>query len=321
MGNPFIIDSENSVTDIFSDANNFANPQDREKCNFCGRGLMKLKERFIFILTALLMIFLILGAPVEASANPREIFDLLVMVSNKRCGEVVEILNERIPKENPDILMFAGDIHESGSCVDADWKKAAVLYERAAKAGAQPAIPRMIALYASSSHDPAAALWWAAQRPKLMPKDCIPVADPVKNAAAFVEELRVWSADQLKACVYHAGVMSRIEAKTIEMHATGDVDEVPVDVVLNLTNGVIEWNEKAEKNVAVSRVMDSTLKADHSSKPEDYFMTRLWWSGIQAIQEFGLPPSRDARWTVKNTFTAEKTSRPFRVPTFINVAQ
>jgi hypothetical protein len=232
-----------------------------------------------------------------------DIVGLIRLASSNRCEELVKAINEQVSGGRADVLMYAGNIHEYGTCVNPDWEKATAFYQKAAKAGAPSAVPRMVALYAVDQHDPAAALWWAAQNPKLLPKDCIPIADPLKNAVAFLEELRIWPAAQLNACTYHAGIMSRILAKTTEWKLPGMIDTVMVNAVLNLDTGAIEWSSSSGD--ALNEGLASMLDFD----------------GVLALREFGKPPSNDPRWTKKNTFAVEQRLRPSGIPIEINVAQ
>lgn len=272
-------------------------------------------------LPTLLLAAGICAAP-PAAASPTEIMETLRMVLRSSCDDLAAALNQKIPEGKPDVLMFAGDLHEAGNCVAPDWEKAAALYQRAAQARAPAAVPRLIAIYAARRRDPAAALWWAAQRPGLLPRDCLPAANPGKQAAAFIEELRGWPAAQLHACTYHAGVMARLQARTLERPVSGKADVVKIDAALKLDSGTIVWTDEDGKKLAESRVLNDNLEPDAVTSPVYLsFDWMLWWDGVRTLQEFGRPPATDPRWTVKNTLKVEQAIRHSSIPTFIGISQ
>lgn len=249
----------------------------------------------------------------SVQASPQEVSRLMGLASDQRCDELAKTINEQLDGAAADVLMFAGAIHEYGPCVRPDWEKATVFYQKAALAGRPSAVPRLIALYAVNLHDPAAALWWAVQRPRMLPKDCIPAADPVKDASAFLEELRTWPAVRLNACTYHAGVMARLAAQTMEYKPFGMSDTVKIDAELNVEKGVIDWFYADEKKVLLSSSPDDVKRPDIMSRnPDDTFMSSLWFQGKATLKEFGKPPSNDPRWTIRNSFSVEQPIRPSR---------
>lgn len=231
-----------------------------------------------------------------AKADMVETYSVLAAIIGNRCVDAVAELNRKLPNKNPEILILAGTMYEKGQCLNEDWEKGAQLYQQAAQLGAQAALSRLVAVYALHDRDPAAALWWAAQRPTMLPKACVPAADPLKDATSFINELRAWPAPQLSACSYHAGVIFRMLSDTSYGVLFGPSDEAKIEVQLNAGAATIQWQEAGSKKITISRVAVD-LKPDMSTMPnaeDDRFMYRLWGVGVKALQEFGPPPTSAA---------------------------
>jgi len=254
----------------------------------------------------------LLAAPSLAQASKSDVvetYSVLAAMIENRCGDAVAELNRKLPNKNPEILILAGTMYEKGQCLNEDWEKGAQLYQQAAQLGARSALPRLVALYALHDHDPAAALWWAAQRPTMLPKACLPTADPLKDAPSFLNELRSWPIPQLSACSYHAGVIFRMLSDTSYGVLFGASDEAKMEVQLNAETATIQWQEIGDKKITLSRITGD-LKPDLSTMPnpeDDRFVFRLWSVGVKALQEFGPPPVSAASWSPKYTFAIEHT--------------
>ncbi|MFC0169372.1 SEL1-like repeat protein [Pseudoduganella danionis] len=245
-----------------------------------------------------------------------------MLVFEKRCDALAAKLNERLPDAPADVLEYAGQLHEFGECVDADWEKAAALYTRAAQAGAPLARFHLIANYAVGLHDPAAALWWAAQQPDLLSKECLPASDPLKQAAAFVAEIGGWPTAQLKACTYQAGILARLIARGKARRVSGNADDVKVSVLVQPDRGTILWRYAGGEKIAESRLKAGAAEADLATKPERDELSRvLWFYGVDALIEFGLPPVSEPRWAMTYAFDIEDRLQASSVPIQISVSQ
>lgn len=278
-------------------------------------------SRFPYLLVALFVNFIAFSFTPIANAASQETLKLILLAVDKRCDELVTEVNKGVADGRPNILLYAGDIHEYGNCVDRDWEKATMFYQKAARAGSTIALHRLIALYAVERHDPAAALWWAAQNRGMLPKDCLPVADPVKNATGFLDELRSWPSIKLDACTYHAGVMSRLLVKILEFSIPGQADEIVVEAEINLSTGSIDWFLENEKKIAISSTAERHTNFDLSGRLEDLTISRLGTDATRTLREFGRPPSTDPRWTERKTFSVDQIILPSRIPIQIQVAQ
>lgn len=104
-------------------------------------------------------------------AGVRETADInriLRSVSDGRCDEAIQYLAERLQSKQPELQLLAGSMYDQGSCVERNWEKATQLYQQAALGGmSDDALPRLVSIDAVGYRDPAAALWWAAQRPAM----------------------------------------------------------------------------------------------------------------------------------------------------------
>ncbi|MYM35853.1 hypothetical protein GTP38_16075 [Duganella sp. FT94W] len=242
-------------------------------------------------------------------AGVRETADInriLRSVSDGRCEEAIQYLAERLQSKQPELQLLAGSMYDQGSCVERNWEKATQLYQQAALGGmGDDALPRLVSIYAVGYRDPAAALWWAAQRPAMLPKDCLPAADPTKQASAFLDELRGWPESRLKGCTYYAGVLFRLKYRSsVRLIRRGASDEVPVNIKIDAANGLIEWYSVIDMKTVVSHLPPDSREIDMSTAPsedEDPFLRYLWATGVIVLKEFGAPPAQIPSWDTKNT--------------------
>lgn len=245
------------------------------------------------------------------------------------CAAVADELNSRLQHRQPGPLMEAGSMYEYGDCVEKDWEKAAQFFQQAQAAGAKQALPRLVALFAVQNRDPAAAMWWAVQGSFMLPKTCIPTTDPLKDSIGFVDELRTWAGSKLGACVYHAGIMSRVLIGTTGLPGVnalpnrhGTHYNTNVDVFINVVAGTIEWFDQEEKEIGMSRVLWNNLETDMSSQPAGGSpLSSLWWIGVSALKEFGKPPSDDPSFSAKNTLVIQRVRQRSRIRIDVDVVQ
>jgi hypothetical protein len=224
------------------------------------------------------------------------------------CAELATSLNRKMDGKIGSSYMDAGMMYEYGDCVEPDWEKAGQYYQRAAQAGIKLALPRLVALYAAQYRDPAAALWWAAQRPSMLPNTCVPGSNPLNSTEAFLSELRGWANTHLKACTYYAGVAARLSIhNTIDSAISQGLRissySVEINMSINVADGTIDFYDSENKRTVISRVFSEGLKPDLSSKPNrESGMVGLWHVGVDALKEFGKPPPSDSVWSHKSSF-------------------
>lgn len=249
-----------------------------------------------------------------------ETWPTYVKITVGKCQEAAAEVNAGLAKKRPLFQFLAATMYENGECAEANWETAAQFYQQAHQSGIERALPRLVSLFAVNSRDPAAALWWASQRPQVLPQACVPKSDPVKQAAAFVEEMRDWPADRLKACVYSAGVAFRIWSEAGYIPETGRGDLEDVLAVFKPGAGTIEWIEDGKRVMATSRWQPPAPELDVSSAPNDEnFKFNLWSLGTRTLQEFGQAPPADPAWTVSMSYKLERPIRSTMLPTIISI--
>lgn len=270
----------------------------------------------------LLLALVVMLAVPAAQAGFFDLRSMRYMIAEKRCDELATRLTALLPEADGEILQFAAQIHEHGECVQPDLEKAAALYTRAAQAGVTAARMSLVAIYARSMRDPAAALWWAAQEPGLMSDACRPAADPVKNAAGFVAELGQWPDDRLRACTYQVGVLARLSLRSARYRAVGQSDLVKVRARLVADQAAVVWSYADGREITESRLAPDKMDADPSSSAPHFGMHfNLWFYGISTLLEFGRPPVPDARWSMQYQFEVEESIRASSIPIQVGVSQ
>ena len=270
----------------------------------------------------LLLALVVMLAVPAAQAGFFDLRSMRYMIAENRCDELATRLTALLPEADGEILQFAAQIHEHGECVQPDLEKAAALYTRAAQAGVTEARMSLVAIYARSMRDPAAALWWAAQEPGLMSGACRPAADPVKNAAGFVAELGQWPDDQLRACTYQVGVLARLTLRSKGYRAFGQSDLVKVKARLAPEQAAIIWSYSDGRKITELRLAPDELDADPSSSSPAFGMhSFLWFYGFNTFREFGRPPVPDARWGMQYEFEVEEGIRASSIPIQVGVSQ
>lgn len=236
------------------------------------------------------------------------------------CHEAGALVNEGLEKKRANFQFLAATMYENGECTETNWETAAKYYQHAFQSGIQLALPRMVALYARSNRDPAAALWWGSHRAELLPPACVPTSHPVKATAAFIDELAQWPEDRLRACVYSAGVVFRIWSDVGYIRDSGRGNLEDITVVFKPGAGTIEWIDYRKNLLATSRWQSVRSELDTSSAPEDDdFALELWTIGVRALQQFGQPPSVDQNWIIKKTYRMERPRRASGIPTVISI--
>jgi hypothetical protein len=270
-----------------------------------------IKISLIFI-----VIFILCSSPITASAD--------------ECSEVANSLNIPIAELNADGLIDIARHYELGKCVKQDWEKSAQYYQRAALGKVAKATLRLTALFAFDNRDPAAALYWAAQNPAILPKECLPAANPIKNTDGFIEELRTWPTNKLTACTYQAGLASRVMERFqqwpngifLQLGGGGVRYEAEVTMRVNAKNGSIEWLDSEVGRPMVSQLIKGSNEPNLSDMPsKETHLYSFWSTGISVLKEFGRPPSDEPAWSRELVISVERTARASGIPIQIGISR
>lgn len=234
----------------------------------------------------------------------------------QRCPEAIYNLNRGLEKPDATLNALAGRLYEYGECVDENWETAAQFYQRAHSQNEPSALSRLVVLHATAMRDPAAAMWWAAHKPDMLPSACVPRTPP-EQAQSFVEELRQWTVKKLAACVGVAEISYRLWHETSFRWTIGPRDYVETfDVDLDFGAGTVEWRSPANKTAFRSRVDFASGDADESEEPEPSYRL-MWRNGVVAMRDSRKIEALDKSWRVSFKLNFDRDFQPSRIPTTI----
>ena len=157
-----------------------------------------------------------------ASRRDKVPTELALLLRQGHCERAVAAMQTPLLLREPDVLVVAGWLSETGRClernVDKAWAYYEAAYEAARKAGDPPSVALRLAGLAArpeGGSDVAAVLWWARRLPAskggAAAGDCdpFPGQDTVAEAA-FLQSLQSWPQARLDACRAKVGFLSRV---------------------------------------------------------------------------------------------------------------
>jgi hypothetical protein len=227
-------------------------------------------------------------------------------MDHKDCALAVKRLNAGLAAQYPGVYLLAGAMHEGGACVKANWERAARLYQRAHDAGHGAGILRLVAGHALDGRDPAAALWWAQQAPRMArPAECVVPKEVWADADRFVAELKRWPSALLNACVYAVGVQALV---------TGDAEYPPTAAGWGVEGSLrmrfvparasIEWETVNVDNVARYGASDGDRLQERNTRGvQRSLLTTMTSLGHRALKRFAQPPGVPEHWRMETTYT------------------
>jgi hypothetical protein len=228
--------------------------------------------------------------------------DVIVYLNHKDCKGAVKALNKGLASKQPGVMLMAGSMYEEGTCVKAEWDKAAHFYQLAHQAGKKEALPRLISGYAENNRDPGAALWWMAKN-SWMPAACASANHLVNDPEAFVAALNKWPAGQVAACVYTAGVLMRVSGD-VEFPGRAAERGAFGDAIMHFapSAGTITWTAAAADRIAVTRMVDGS---DNNERGvfKDTVLRHLQGISERALSRFKRPEGIDPAWKVDVRFS------------------
>ncbi len=236
------------------------------------------------------------------------------------CDGAAEELTRLIPQGDPKVLLLAADLTERGFCLAGEWEKSAALYQRAFAKNETAALPMLVHVHALKGRDPAAALWWAGQRPDMVPPACRTKAPPAQ-ADAFVEELRNWPQERLVACVQNVHLTFNLWHTLSYVRGKGIPKRIPVEITVAPSDGSIRWREAGKGSFKEVR-MDyaSGALVVGRNEPIGDLDELVWFDAKRLLNGYRALASHGDDWTVTFTIDVERPSPNGGVPTFIDVA-
>lgn len=227
--------------------------------------------------------------------------NIVVYLEHKDCKGAVKALNKGIADKQRAALLMAGSMYEQGLCLKADWDQAAHYYQRAHEAGSRAAMPRLISGYAEKNRDPAAALWWMAKSRYAMPAVCASANHLAADPDAFVAALNTWPAGQVNACVYTAGVLTRLDGE-VEFPGAAASHGVSGDAIMDFypATATIKWSKGDTERIAVTRMVRAG--SDETSVFNDIFLAHVRSVGDRTLAQFTRPEGIDPAWHISMKF-------------------
>jgi len=245
------------------------------------------------------------AAPAYLEPDPDATRRVASYLASKDCSGAVKALNDGVQSKQRDVLLLAGAMFETGLCVKENWERAVYFYQLADKAGQKLAIHRLAAGYAVAGRDNALALWWAAQRPSDLPRNCIPAADPEKDPDGFAAALARMPVADFKGCVYMTGVYSAIMGET-EFPAAAARNGVFGDVIMAFdpARSAIDWTQDNTGQALAEGVFDGN-KANTESrrKVENSLLDYMRAAGMRALARYSKPDGIDPAVRIRQKFT------------------
>jgi hypothetical protein len=223
------------------------------------------------------------------------------------CGLAVRRLNDGLSQQHPWLFLLAGAMYENGTCLKPQWDRAERMYLRAHDAKHPAGRLRLVAGYARGQRDPAAALWWASELGSL-PPECRPFAAGTgagRDPEAFVREIQLWPAAQLRACTYVAGVLAQVLGEA-EFPATAALFAMRGRVQMDFkpAAGQIEWKTLELEELQILGVSSGDAQTDRKSRRvRGAFEAHLRQVGERALKEHPRPAGVPEGWAMQTTFT------------------
>lgn len=259
---------------------------------------------FYLALVMLLAFFTASNARANSDDMPNQaaLHSVLLYLDDKDCEGAVRMLNKGIADNQRDLLLMAGAMYEDGICLKSNWEQAALMYQRAHAAGNRAGLPKLVAGYANNNRDPAAAIWWAAQKTDALPKFCRILADPLKDTEGFIAELSQWTSKKLQDCVYTVAVIFKVQSEVefpgqaLRYGLGGEVSMLFVP-----STGTIEWIKGEENIISISGTGDDMQ--DRKSKAiKNTLLNYLQDLGTRALKQYKKPDGIDPQWKTKIKF-------------------
>lgn len=226
-------------------------------------------------------------------------------LASKDCVGAVKALNEGVKAKQRDVLLAAGTLYETGLCVKQNWDRAVNFYLQADTAGNRSAIPRLVSGYAVAGRDNAVALWWAAQRPGILPQTCVLPVDAEKDPEGFEKALAAMPPALFKGCVYMAGVHAAIVAET-EFPDTALLRDVYGDVEMEFipATGAITWSQRQRERATGAGTRDAArLKEDDGRAVESSLLVYMRKNGERTLTRYQKPEGIDPAIKIRRTFS------------------
>ena len=261
---------------------------------------------------AIIVGLLLCGAPVAHGASkyidepdPLATRRVAVYLASEDCPGAVKALTEDLKQRHRNVLLLAGTMYETGLCVKENWEKAASFYQLADAAGHRAAIHRLAAGYAVAGRENALALWWAAHRPKALPKECIPEANPETEGAAFDAALERMPEALYAQCIYMVGVYSAITAET-EFPAEALRHAVFGNVAMDFNPSlgeIVFTQEAAEKGLHPGVYDGRQTQLDDKRKIANSLLTYMRETGRRTLARYQKPEAISPTIRIKQLFS------------------
>jgi TPR repeat protein len=225
-----------------------------------------------------------------------------VYLDHNDCEGAVRMLNKGIANNQRDVLLMAGTMYEEGVCLKTNWEQATLMYQRAHAAGNRAGLPKLVAGYAKNDRDPAAAIWWAAQKYGALPTFCSFESDPLKDTEGFIAELSQWTNKKLQACVYTAAVLFKVQSE-VEFPGQAVHYGIGGEVTMAFTpsTGTIDWIKGDENFISISGTGDD-MRDRQSKVIKNTLQNYLQELGIRALKQYKKPDGIDPQWKTKTHF-------------------
>ena len=254
------------------------------------------------------------GGWIADKADLEAVNAVWVHIGHKECGGAVRTLNEGMAKNHPSVLLLAGAMFETGTCLKPNWDRAVDHYQRADAAGHPQAAAKLASGYAASVGGPdrAAAMWWALRAGTPLPTECQSVKALVDDAGAFVQALQGWPAGRLDNCAYVAGVMATI-AGDLEFSARAAAHGLRGQLRVGFTPArqqVDIATEELEFVTIGGIVNGDAMDINRNSRSLRLEFERdLRKSAELALRRYVGPPAIAPDWNVSTTFLFEYVIR------------
>ena len=190
--------------------------------------------------------------------------------------------------------------------VKSNWEKAEQLYLLADESGSPSAWSALVASLAVAERDNGKALWYAAQRPSVLPPACRPNADPLSDLEGFNQGLARMPSQQFRECVYLAGVLHEVLAR---VQFPPDALHYGVQGAVRMTfkppSGTIDWHfePSADRHVVFSSQAEEQFEDER--KIERSLLDYMTGKGKIALSRYERPEGMDPAITLKFTFNFE----------------
>ncbi|MDH4289545.1 MAG: hypothetical protein OEV65_12430 [Aquincola sp.] len=250
---------------------------------------------------------------VQLRLDREAVASVWVYIDAKDCPGAVRTLNEGVAKGYPTVLLLAGAMFESGTCLKPSWARAAEYYQRADAAGHPRAAARLASGYAApvGGPDKAAAMWWALRSGAALPEACRSVAPLVEDSDRFVAALKGWPAALVDACTYVVGVTSTIGGD-VEFSNRAEAFGIKgtLTLVFEPARDAIELNTQSIDFIQLDGVVSGNTLLDRQSKnAKQDFERDIRAAAERALKRYPKPAGIDPSWKMTQRFVFDYVTR------------